>query len=221
MYDAPFLIAMNPILKETAQFLALVVTVTGGLIAAFKTIYEMKQSREQRTRELRWRQANIAKELLDEIFSHHCSERAALMLDWYESKRLYEMKPEQYEWISYDEAIAALQKDQLEVLEEKDFHIRECFDFFLYFIDRIEHYIEIGLISFEDIEAPLRPYAKKMSYHKQIFDDFMLRQHEYELARKLLDRYIQHEQNSNTSRLMKSTINRKNKVSNAHLQSLF
>jgi hypothetical protein len=179
--------ASSPLFKDWVDLVTLiggVVAVIGGLIAAFKTIQELQQSRRQRDEELRWKQANVAKQLLDELFGHEYSENAVLMLDWNKSKREYVVGDESL-IISYEDVLTALTKEQSDSLSEKEIYIRECFDFFFYFIDRIKHYININLTNFEDIKAPLKPYAKKINSHREIYYSFMQAQ-EYEYAEKLI-----------------------------------
>lgn len=168
-----------------------IVAVGGGLVAAFKTIQELRQSRRQRCEELRWKQANIAKQLLDELFDREYSENAVLMLDWNKGQRKYVVGNESL-MISYKDVITALKKDQSDLtrepsdgLSEKEIYIRECFDFFFYFVDRIRHYIKINLINFDDIKAPLKSYARKINDNGEVYYSFMQAQ-EYEYAEKLI-----------------------------------
>lgn len=179
--------ASSPVFKDWIDLVTLiggVVAVIGGLIAAFKTIQELQQSRRQRDEELRWKQANIAKQLLDELFDHEYSENAVLMLDWNKGKREYVVRGESL-IISYKDVLEALKKEQSDSLSDKEMYIRECFDFFFYFVDRIKHYININLINFDDIKAPLKSYAKKITFDGEVYYSFMQAQ-EYEYADKLL-----------------------------------
>jgi len=178
---------INPLFKDWAELITLIgglVAVVGGLIAAFKAIQELRQSRRQRVEELRWKQANVAKQLLDELFAHDYSENAVLMLDWNKGKRGYAVGKESI-LISYNDVLAALGKEQSDSLSEKEMYIRECFDFFFYFIDRMKHYININLTNFDDVKGPLKPYAKKIKAHRDVYDNFMEAQ-EYEHAKELL-----------------------------------
>ncbi len=179
---------MSPLFKDWFEVMTWAIAAIGGLIAAFKAIYEMQQNRKQRIKELRWRQASVAKTILDEMFSHKQSGNAVLMLDWNEDKRQYQIMDGGNEEISYDEVIAALCKTQLAALNNKERYVRECFDYFFYLLDRIEHNIEIELINFADVESPLQPYVKKINEQQQVYDGFMKAQM-YELARKLITRF--------------------------------
>lgn len=178
---------INPIVKDLAQLVTLIgglVAVVGGLIAAFKAIHELRQNRKHRIEELRWKQANVAKQLLDELFSHDYSENAVLMLDWNKGKREYAIGNESMV-ISYPDVLTALDKEQSDSLSEKEMYIRECFDFFFYFVDRIKHFIDINLTSIDDVKGPLKPYARKIKAHRELYDNFMAAQ-EYEYAKEFL-----------------------------------
>jgi hypothetical protein len=179
---------IDPEIKDGIQIASWVAVSVGGLIAAFKAIYEVQQNRVQRAKELRWRRANVAKEILDEMFSHHLAQNAGLMLDWSERHREYEIKEENNQAISYNEVVSALGKARKIELNDKEVFIRDCFDYFFYFIDRIEHYIRIKLISFEDVDAPLRRYAKKIKIERELYESFM-RSHGYDLAVQFIERF--------------------------------
>jgi hypothetical protein len=174
--------------KEWIQVASWVVLSVGGLVAAFKAIYEVKQNREQRFKELRWRRANVAKGILDELFSHPQAQYATLILDWSERQREYEIKKGNSQFISYREVVAALGQAQNADLNDKEVFIRDCFDCFFYLIDRIEHSIRIKLISFEDVDAPLRRYAKKIEIQHDTYENFM-KSHGYGLAIQFFKRF--------------------------------
>jgi hypothetical protein len=75
-----------------------------------------------------------------------------------------------------------------ECTAEKDVFIRDCFDWFFYYLDRIEHFINTKYIDWVDVEAVFRPYARKIlkdldSYRR------LLQDREYELALNFIDRY--------------------------------
>lgn len=179
---------INQEIKDVVQIASLLTVSVGGLIAAFKAIYEVQQNRIQRAKELRWRRANVAKEILDEVFSHHLAQNAGLMLDWSERQRNYEIKEGDRQPVSYSEVVSALGKEQKAVLDDEEIFIRDSFDYFFYFIDRIEHHIRIKLISFEDVDAPLRRYAKKIEIQRELYESFM-RSHGYELAVEFFKRF--------------------------------
>jgi hypothetical protein len=60
-------------LRDWAQIIAL----PAALFAAIKAIYELRESRLLRAEELRWKRANAAKELLDDIHNHEFREKCS------------------------------------------------------------------------------------------------------------------------------------------------
>jgi len=85
---------MNPFLKDVIQVASWVVAVIGGLIAAFVAIRQLKSNTEQRKTELRWRQANAAKEIISDIHSNYWAKNAVTMLDWSEGKHRFKIRRE-------------------------------------------------------------------------------------------------------------------------------
>lgn len=179
---------MSQSFKDWIQVVSWVVLSVGGLVAAFKAIYEVQQNREQRVDELRWRRANVAKETLDELFSNPHSRNATLILDWSERRREFEIKKGNSQTITYGEVLAVLSKAPKSAFDEKEIFITECFDCFFYLIDHIENSVRIKLISFEDVDAPLRRYAKKIRAHRGTYENFM-KSHEYSLAIEFFKRF--------------------------------
>jgi uncharacterized protein YxeA len=153
-----------------------------------KEIDESIRNREQREEELRWKQAKTAKEIIDNIHYHEWAKNAVTMLDWSKGEHDYEIRKGSVEVISYEnDVIPALGKAQREC-EEKDRYIVNCFDWFLSFIDHIEHCIRTRLIDFEDVKDVFKPYAEKIKTHRIEYDRFMTT-HYYLLALDFWKRY--------------------------------
>jgi hypothetical protein len=169
--------------KEWLQLGLLLLGIVGGLLAAIKGLVDLREN-------LRWKRANAAKEFLTEIHDHHLASQAVTMLDYHDSKHDYEIKDHGKESISYETVLLSLNKEQKEDLDEVETFIRDCFDWFFYYIDRIEHYICIKLIKFEDIGPVFKPYVKLIEREtdKAIYVNF-INGHEYELAVKFWGRY--------------------------------
>lgn len=51
--------AVNATTKDIIQIVVWVVAIVGGLIAAFKAVHEMRQTRQVRAQELRWRNHSL------------------------------------------------------------------------------------------------------------------------------------------------------------------
>lgn len=150
--------------------IATLIAVIGGLIAAFKAIDEMRLNREQRKIELRWRQAKLAKEILDSATGNDYFNTAMFMLDV--SGRRYKIDEGKMERISYEEIIEAL-KDEGQNFSAKPVYIRDCFDYFLFYMNLIEQAVESNLILIDDIRYPFSFYAKKMINDRQVFEEYM------------------------------------------------
>lgn len=104
------------------------------------------------------------------------------MLDWCEGQGQYEIAPGQKAIISYADVLAALAQNTTHSAGPKDAFIRDCFDWFFYRVDRIQHYINRGLIDFDDVKPVFHIYAKEIDKHREIYDAF-LAFHAYHLAR--------------------------------------
>ena len=84
--------------------------------------------------------------------------------------------------------LSALGKLQAGCADTQDRFITDSFDWFFYYVDRIEHYIQTGLIEFTDVASVFRPYARKIKDHQEIYGSFMAAC-EYELAATFWKRY--------------------------------
>ena len=181
---------MNAVLKDLIQVASWAAAIIAGLLAAFVAIRQLKLSTEQRQIELRWRQANAAKESINEIHGNSWAKNAVIMFDLSEGKhhRLTFVEEKHRVEICYEkDVIPALEKSYRECSDiEQD--IAYCFDWFFYFVDRIEHYIRTDLIKFEDVEDVFRPYSEKVKEHEQVFETFM-NKHSYKLANAFWKRY--------------------------------
>jgi hypothetical protein len=174
--------------ERWAKLLGLIIGIPVAIVGLFKAIYEIQQSRKQRAAELRWKQANTTKELLNDIHEHGLAKNAVHMLDWCEGQAEYEVSPGHPETISYSDVLASLQRNHMEARDAKEQYVRDCFDWFFFRIDRIEHYIRRDLIDFVDVKAIFKVYAREIAKHKNIYEDFLVF-HEYELAKAFFDRY--------------------------------
>jgi len=157
-------------------------------VAAIKGLYEMGESTKQRKAELRWRRANAARELITDIHRDPRASNAVLMMDWSEGTHEYQIEPGRKEVFSYKDVLSALRKAQADCLEPRERFIRDCFDWFFYYVDRIEHYIETGLIEFTDVESVFKSYGIKVKEHKEVYEPFIASRG-YELITRFRQRY--------------------------------
>jgi hypothetical protein len=178
---------MTELVKETFQYAIWLVAIATGGIAAFKAIHEFREGTRQRHQELRWRRAKAAREILHEIHVHELAASAVTMLDWSNGQHQYKYGGLQLR-ISYADVLSALGKIPKECSDERDIFIRDCFDWFFYHIDRIEHAIRTEYIDFVDVESVFRPYARKVRAEWSVFDAFIT-SCEYPYARDFFLRY--------------------------------
>lgn len=177
-------------LKDWGQLLGYFVAVPVAIAGLGKAVYEIGANRKQRAEDLRWRQAQAAKDLLDDIHNHELAKHAIHMLDWADGSAEYDVNGRKVT-ISYPKVLEALALNNGEYCEEYQAYVRDCFDWFLYRVDRIEHYIRRGLIQFGDVEDVFLVYAREIGFHQDVFDSF-LQFHEYNLARQFFARYYPH-----------------------------
>jgi hypothetical protein len=173
--------------KEILQDTIWIIAILGSCAAAFRAIYEMRQNRIQRIKELKWKQADAARSILHEIHEHPLAQHASSLMDWTEGKATYNVngKPEE---ICYQDVLDALRLPLARLTEPRQVFIRSCMDWFFYYIDRIEHYIRIELIDFEGVGPVFRPYVRRI---KNDFDAYnaLLKAQEYDLAQAFLRRF--------------------------------
>jgi hypothetical protein len=180
-------------LKDWIQLLVWIVGIAGVLGGLYKAAYEIRENRKQRLAELKWKRANAAKELVDDIHRDERAVNAVHMLDWCTEKegQEYEISPGHKEIIAYDQVIQALGKNKGEPKNQKDAYIRDCFDWFFFRVDRIEHYIRRELTEFEDVQAVFTVYGEEIAKHRQVYEDF-LAFHKYSLAKCFFARCPEH-----------------------------
>jgi hypothetical protein len=161
---------INQNFKNWAETLSWLAATVGGLVAVFKALYEVQQSRLQRAHELRWRQAQAGKQLNDEMLSDQPAKSALEMLDW--DGREFEIAPAGTGPIRKSEWRSALRTSNTD-FSGKEMFVRDCFDNLLYFMGIMEHHIRRGLVVFEDVAYPLEYYIGIMNLDRGIFVRYM------------------------------------------------
>ena len=174
--------------RNWIQLGAVVVGILGGLLAVFRAIYEIRQSTRQRYADLRWKRANAAKELVYDIHRDKRSAAAVLMMDWHDGVHEHEVGAGQRKVVGYSDVLAALAKPVSQCDEAAERYIRDCFDWFFFYVDRLEHYIESEFIDFVDVASIFKPYVRLFRKNQEIYDRFVTNRG-YELVPKSLLRY--------------------------------
>lgn len=174
--------------KNVTQEIVLLVGVAGACIAAFKAVREMRAATKQRHEELRWRRAQAAKDVIHDIHQDVRASAAVTMLDWDAGQHAYEVGEGKELTISYAKVLTAVSCDAASCTSEKDVYIRDCMDWLLYYLDRIEHYIRTEYIDFMDVESVFRQYAMKLLKDLDKYRPLLTDKH-YSLAECYLRRY--------------------------------
>lgn len=163
---------MNKRRKDRIEVTAWSVGILGALVAASIGIWQMVETRYQRTEELRWRQANLARELIDKMLADEQAGSALRMLDWEEQSHEYEIEVGRKEEINVNDVYSALQVNDSQK-SPKDVYIRECFDQLFFHINQVERSLRIKVLQFDDVKFPLDYYSKLMLQQKMVFETYM------------------------------------------------
>jgi hypothetical protein len=103
----------------------------GVIVTVIKFWSKLRLAREQRDRELRWRQAQAGKELNDDMPDDPLTWPALQMLDY--SGREFELPSKKRTMITHGDVRHSL-NPQKTVTEERHIHIRDCFDSLFYYM---------------------------------------------------------------------------------------
>lgn len=145
------------------------VGIAGALIAVFSGVYQLWQSNVQSARELRWKQAELAREMVGKMLADE-GWKAMEMMDWEDEGRDYEING-QREKINADAVYAALEKSES---TDRDRHIIDRLDRAFFLVSQLEAAVRSDLVRIEDVRFPLSWYAaKRMCPRKQLFEDYM------------------------------------------------
>jgi hypothetical protein len=178
---------MNPIAKDVVQIIAWAVAIVGGLVAAFKALDETRENRRQRVRELRWKKAELAREILDKLFLSKRFHDAVTMVDW--TGRDYEVAPSNVQEIKWEDLPGALRLWEEPIsFDEKEVYIRDCFDELFDGLNLLEHYLRTDLLDFKDVEFPMAYYIGKIVERGDDVSAFM-NHYGYRLAKAFIERF--------------------------------
>src|ERR1044072_1511401 len=148
---------------------AKLVGIIGGLIAVFTGIYQLSQGNVQNARELRWKQAEQAREMVDKMVADE-GWKAMEMMDWEDEGREYEMNGHK-EKVNANAVYTALEKSES---TDKDRYIIDRLDRTFFLVSQLESAVRSDLVKIEDVRFPLSWYAaKRMCPRKQLFEAYM------------------------------------------------
>jgi len=171
--------------KDWLQAAAWVAAAAGFLFTAWKFWTELRETRIQKERDLRWRQAEAGKSLNDEMQDNELAWAAMQMLD--SDGRDYEISDEVQLSITSADVRVALNPERSDQ-DTRSNYIRDCFDCFFYYMAAFDHHISNTLIRAEDVAYPMEYYVPLMN---KVRDEIELYLDHYKLwrTRKFLERY--------------------------------
>jgi hypothetical protein len=176
---------MDSDLKDWSQIGAWAIASIGGVIAAGKAVWEIRRSRIDREAEFRWKRAELGKSVLDEIWKQPLARSALRMLDW--TGLTYPRGDQQTGVIDHALMFRSLRPTSGPFSPDEQF-VRDCFDELFDGFERLEHFVQIRLILFEDIDSRLRYYISLLARNKQVYQKF-LKKYGFILACALLERF--------------------------------
>ncbi|MBI4660018.1 MAG: hypothetical protein HY735_14350 [Verrucomicrobia bacterium] len=124
----------------------------------------------QREQELRWKQAELARIMFDGIFDYDPSNDAWRMVDG-EEEGYKNSRGNEYR-INMDLVRQALPAPWSDERGGPEVYVRWCFDALFYSLEQIEHSVQLGILRFEDLEAPAAYYVALMTKDKKLFQDY-------------------------------------------------
>jgi hypothetical protein len=170
---------------DVAQVVSWLVASIGGVIAAFIAISQSRRDIFERMKSRRWKQAEMAKIVLDEVYNDEKARSALYMLDW--NGRVYSDGDRLTNPLSTEAVLVALRTTNTHFQPDEMF-VRDCFDRLFDYLERIEHYINISLITFEDVEHSLLYYVNIIASQKMVILAF-LEEYNYKFTVQFLRRF--------------------------------
>jgi hypothetical protein len=120
--------------------------------------------------ELRWKQAKLARKMMDAIFDYDPSNDAWRMVDG-EEQGYKDSQGNQYH-ITIGMVDHALRVPWTDDSGGPEVYVRWCFDALFYYLEQIEHSIQLGHLRFEDVEASAGYYVALMGKNGELKERF-------------------------------------------------
>ena len=183
---------MNLPLMDLFQSLNWLVASVGIVIAAFKAVSELRRANQERAeslaerqRSFRWRQAEMARTVLDALWADPLARAAMKMLDW--SGLRYDHDGRNTAPIDQATRLAALRTTNINFNLDEQF-IRDAYDHLFDGFERIEHYLTIDLITWDDVRGRLAYHVRLLARDRAQVEPF-LQAYGYALTTRMLQRF--------------------------------
>ncbi|HEX5058206.1 MAG TPA: hypothetical protein VFV99_02545, partial [Kofleriaceae bacterium] len=162
---------MNGATKDWIEVFTWAVGVVGALAGLLNLARETRQSRRQRSDELRWRKASGANDMLNSFYADPVFRNAMLMLDW--DGRPFQMDENRTITITREDIWAALARPPAP-FDDKNLFIRTAMDRMFEAFDRIGHAIKIEVMADRDITYALVYYVGVLAQNRDVVQKYML-----------------------------------------------
>lgn len=177
---------MSRIILDISQLVTWFLASAGVVFGVFRGLREMRLSREVRQTEQRWRQADLARQLLERLEEDDAVRAAYRMTDYDKG----EIEVQGHFTATRQEIRTALTVGPLKP-ESKETQIRDSFHSLFNYLEHFEHYIRINLIFFEDVQYPLEYWMRNLLAEWRIISK-NLDAYNFPLAKSFIERFQQH-----------------------------
>lgn len=156
-------------LESIAQTSAYLVAAIGGPIAAIWSFKLRRETLNQQKREHRWRQADLGRQLIDELYLRDRDADVALQ---FIDDELSTIAVDGIHYpISMVDVRQALTYDQ--GLDSKSIQIRRSFDALFYHLEKFANMIRVELITVEDVQNPTMYYCAKLKVLNPVIEAYL------------------------------------------------
>jgi hypothetical protein len=136
-----------------------------------RTLAEAQENRQQRQRDLRWRQAQIGYELVEKMLSDRAAWDAMQMLDWADVILELPGGGEKFR-LTREEVDHALRPVR-ERFTPKEKLVRDDFDALFYHMSRLDKSVTIELTTLDDVSLPIEYYIEQMASRRPVMEAYM------------------------------------------------
>jgi hypothetical protein len=178
----------QPVWIQDLQAASWFVAVVVGLVTACLAITNFRNSIKERRLDLLWKRANAANEFVHEVHLNKDSLGAIEILDWLYFGRGSSDSPAKECKFQYADILETLAKWDSQEHDDDEHQILKCFDWFMYYVDRMEQNIRDGLFSFDNVKYIFLPYYERINSNRDIFNNFASGR-KYLLAPKFWERF--------------------------------
>lgn len=163
---------MDQSTKDIIDVVAKSITALSFLLAATGLYFNWRVRKE----DLRWRMATAARDAFTDLHKNAFAVEAAEMIDCVRWDEQYNAPTALSDLVGMrrETILCALSPHEASAASASlsDLHrayVRHCFDWLLYYMDRVAYQTNVGFLQHDDFDAPLAPYAKFIHDHWDYF----------------------------------------------------